>query len=151
MSSVVIARPHSAVAGDFLNQFQQHLLAFFIGHLAGARIAMATATIGQAQGANISLATAIHDGTTYGKNRIDLVATPYDVNRNIALVEQGINHESIAGVDGFLIAQVQYHQVAMYDGAVLDLLFEQGVLLGVQVGSFLDVGQFQDFVDRVIT
>ena len=64
--------------------------------------------------------------------------------------EERVNYEPVAGVDGFLLAQVQNNQVLMDGGATLDLFGELFLLLEIEVHPFFDVGQFEDLVDVMI-
>ena len=111
---------------------------------------MAAAAVVQHQFADVGVGTAVEDGLAGGEYRVLLLHAPHDVDRDVDLRIQRIDHEAIDGIDGVFVAQVQHREIVVNRGAAPDLLLGAVGVVEIQIDALLDVGQGQDLVDAVV-
>jgi len=97
------------------------------------------ATVFEAQFTHVGIGVAIKDRLADGEDGVLPLEFLHDVDGDIALGGQRVDEETIGGIDGFLVAQIQYHQVVMHGGAALDLCLGQWAVFVVQLHSFAHV------------
>jgi hypothetical protein len=92
---------------------------------------MAAAAVFKADGADVDRRAAIDDRLADREDGVLPLETPDHMHRDPALREQRLDHEAIAGVDGFLVAKIEDDEVPMHAGAAQDLLAKLLLVLAV--------------------
>ena len=111
---------------------------------------MTAAAVPQAQLADIDLRALVDDGLADHDGGVLLAEAPRDVDGDLRLGVQGVDHEAVAGVDDLLVAQIEHDDLVVDLRDALELRLEQLALLEVEVHALLDVGQLEDLVDAVV-
>jgi len=90
----------------------------------------------------------VENGFTYGKACNASARTPQQTQGDITIGVQGINHESVANINGIFFTQIDDHQVIMHCGTPDQLQFGKFPLVQIRIGPLLDIRQLEDFIDR---
>jgi hypothetical protein len=85
------------------DQFVAIFIGDFVGYLASARVSVSTAPIFEAQFSDVGRTSPIKDRLANREDRILFPQSPQNMHGDIALREEGVDQESVARVDRFLI------------------------------------------------
>lgn len=135
---------------ELLDQLRHHGRRARVVDLAGAGRRMSAAAVSEAGRPDIDRRASVDDRLADREDGVLLLETPNYMHRDPALREQGVDHESIAGVDGFLVAKIKDDEVSVDGGATQDLLTKLGLMLPVEVDPLCDVRQLENLSDRMI-
>ena len=82
---------------------------------------VATTAIFEAEFTDICFAGFIENGFTNRKHCVLLIFTPHHVAGNITLLEESIDHETVAGVNCVFVTKVEDDQIFIDAGATFNL------------------------------
>ena len=108
---------------------------------------MAAAAVAEHQLSDVGLRRAVDDRLAGGEDRVLLLEAPEDVDGDVRLGIQRIDHEAVGRMDDLLVAQVEHDEVALDLRAAADLLDGALAVLVVERDALGDVGGLQDLLD----
>ena len=113
-ASLASRRARSAVRSNLRNQLGEGGVGLVVVDLTGAGRMVAAAAVGEHQFADVGLAAAVKNGLAGGEDGVLLLEAPHLVDGDVALGEEGVNHEAVGGEDGFFVAQVEHNQILVH-------------------------------------